>query len=115
MSKENRRLSLRAFAPLAVLALSLLISASVHAGEVKKIAVLVPEQGTDFGWNQQGVDAAREVAEKYGLEFLPAEGLGYGDVRPTLRELAALDVGGGWCYQHHRESVGWALLGFWFR
>ena len=28
------------------------------------------------------------VAEKYGLEFLPAQGLGYGDVRPTLRELA---------------------------
>src|SRR5215470_19291584 len=28
------------------------------------------------------------VAEKYGLEFMPAEGLGYGDVRPTLRELA---------------------------
>ncbi len=89
MSKQNRRLSLRAFAPLAVLAASLLISTSVHAGEVKKIAILVPEQGTDYGWNQQGVDAAREVAEIYGLEFLPAEGLGYGDVRPTLRELAA--------------------------
>jgi basic membrane protein A len=58
------------------------------AAEVKSIAILVPEQGTDYGWNQQGVDAARAVAEKYGLEFLPAEGLGYGDVRPTLRELA---------------------------
>ena len=64
------------------------LTASVLAGEVKSIAVLVPEQGTDFGWNQQGVDAARAVAEKYGLEFMPAEGLGYGDVRPTLRELA---------------------------
>ncbi len=61
---------------------------SVTAAEVKSIAVLVPEQGTDYGWNQQGVDAARAVAEKYGLEFMPAEGLGYGDVRPTLRELA---------------------------
>ena len=49
---------------------------------------MVPEQGTDYGWNQQGVDAAKAVAEKYGLEFMPAEGLGYGDVRPTLRELA---------------------------
>ena len=55
---------------------------------MKAIAVLVPEQGTDYGWNQQGVDAARAVAEKHGLEFMPAEGLGYGDVRPTLRELA---------------------------
>jgi simple sugar transport system substrate-binding protein len=64
------------------------VSTGVQAAEVKKLAILVPEQGTDFGWNQQGVDAARAVAEKYGLEFLPAEGLGYGDVRPTLRELA---------------------------
>ena len=64
------------------------IATGVMAAEVKSIAVLVPEQGTDYGWNQQGVDAARAVAEKYGLEFMPAEGLGYGDVRPTLRELA---------------------------
>ncbi|MCB1715212.1 MAG: BMP family protein [Candidatus Competibacteraceae bacterium] len=58
------------------------------AKDVSSIAVLTPEQGTDFGWNQQGVAAAKAVAEKYGLEFIPAEGLGYGDVRPTLRELA---------------------------
>lgn len=63
------------------------LSAAV-ADEVTSIAILVPEEGTDFGWNQQGVDAARQVAEAYGLEFIPAEGLGYGDVRPTLRELA---------------------------
>ncbi len=64
---------------------------AIQAGsteDVTSIAVLVPEQGTDYGWNQQGVDAARTVAEIYGLEFMPAEGLGYGDVRPTLRELA---------------------------
>jgi simple sugar transport system substrate-binding protein len=48
----------------------------------------VPEQGTDYGWNQQGVEAAKATAEKFGLEFIPAEGLGYGDVRPTLRELS---------------------------
>src|SRR5574339_324196 len=34
------------------------------------------------------IAAAKAVAEKYGLEFIPATGLGYGDVRPTLRELA---------------------------
>ena len=64
------------------------LAATAQAGEITSIAILVPEQGTDYGWNQQGVDAARAVAKKYGLEFLPAEGLGYGDVRPTLRELA---------------------------
>lgn len=74
----------------AVLGLALAsAAASGRAAMVEKLAILVPEQGTDYGWNQQGVDAARAVAEKYDLEFLPAEGLGYGDVRPTLRELAA--------------------------
>lgn len=58
------------------------------AAQVKKIAVLVPEQATDYGWNQQGVDAARAVAEKFGLEFLPVESLDKSDIRPTLRELA---------------------------
>ena len=64
------------------------LAGAASAAEVSSIAVLVPEQGTDYGWNQQGVDATRAVAEAYGLEFMPAEGLGYGDVRPTLRELA---------------------------
>jgi simple sugar transport system substrate-binding protein len=59
------------------------------AAEVETIAVLVPEQGTDYGWNQQGVDAARAAGEATGVEVIAAEGLGYGDIRPTLRELAA--------------------------
>jgi len=58
------------------------------AAEVKKLAILTPEDPTDFGWNQQGFDAAKAVAAKYGLEFMPATGLGYGDVHPQLRELA---------------------------
>ena len=61
----------------------------LQAQEIDTIAVLVPEQGTDYGWNQQGVDATRAVGEAMGLEVISAEGLGYGDVRPTLRELAA--------------------------
>jgi len=85
----RRRVSTKLIASGALLAAAMFGMATLgQAAEVKKLAVLVPEQGTDYGWNQQGVDAARAVAEKYGLEFLPAEGLGYGDVRPTLRELA---------------------------
>jgi simple sugar transport system substrate-binding protein len=60
-----------------------------QAQEIDAIAVLVPEQGTDYGWNQQGVDAAKAVGSAMGIEVISAEGLGYGDVRPTLRELAA--------------------------
>lgn len=58
------------------------------AAEVKTIAVLTPEEGTDYGWNQQGVDAAKAAGEAAGVKVIVAQGLGYGDVRPTLRELA---------------------------
>jgi basic membrane protein A len=61
---------------------------SAMAADVKVIAILTPEKGTDFGWNQQGVDAAKAAAKAAGIEVVVAEGLGYGDVRPTLRELA---------------------------
>ena len=61
---------------------------AVQAAEVNTIAVLTPEEGTDFGWNQQGVDAAKAAGAATGVEVLVAQGLGYGDVRPTLRELA---------------------------
>jgi len=56
--------------------------------EVKSIAILTPEEGTDYGWNQQGIEAAKAAAAKAGIEVTVAQGLGYGDVRPTLRELA---------------------------
>jgi basic membrane protein A len=66
----------------------LFVANSADAADVKKIAVMTPEDPTDQGWNQQGFDAAKAVAEKYGLEFMPATGLGYGDVHPQARELA---------------------------
>jgi basic membrane protein A and related proteins len=64
------------------------IASAARAGEITSLAIMTPEQGTDFGWNQQGIDAAAAVAKKYGLKFTAAQGLGYGDVRATLRELA---------------------------
>jgi basic membrane protein A len=83
MSRPGIRL-LTAFC---ALALSALYTAG-QAAEVKSIAILVPEQATDFGWNQQGVESAKAAAIKMGVEITVAQGLGYGDVRPTLRELA---------------------------
>lgn len=80
----------RAGLKLGVSAIALMLSLGLaNAADVESIAVLTPEQGTDFGWNQQGVDAAKAAGEKTGVEVIVAEGLGYGDVRPTLRELAA--------------------------
>jgi simple sugar transport system substrate-binding protein len=58
------------------------------AAELKALAIMMPEEPTDYGWNQQGFTAAKAVAAKYGLKFLPATGLGYGDVHAELRELA---------------------------
>jgi simple sugar transport system substrate-binding protein len=82
MSKKSVLMSVSAFALLGFL------SQAALAAEVKSIAILTPEQGTDFGWNQQGIEAAKAAAAKEGVEVVVAENLGYGDVRPTLRELA---------------------------
>jgi simple sugar transport system substrate-binding protein len=68
--------------------LAALAAGAAQAADVKAIAILTPEEGTDFGWNQQGVDAAKAAAAATGVEVIVAQGLGYGDVRPALRELA---------------------------
>lgn len=74
--------------PLGALTMLAFLSTASLAAEVKTIAILAPEQGNDYGWNQQGIDAAKAAGEKAGIKVLVAEGLGYGDVRPTMRELA---------------------------
>jgi len=71
---------------------SIMATSSVVAEEIDSIAVLTPEAGTDFGWNQQGVDAARAAAKAAGVKLIVADGLGYGDVRAPMRELAAEGV-----------------------
>jgi simple sugar transport system substrate-binding protein len=63
-------------------------SVSAAGVRVTALAIMLPEEPTDFGWNQQAFEAARTVAAKYHLKFLPATGLGYGDVHSELRELA---------------------------
>jgi simple sugar transport system substrate-binding protein len=73
---------------LPVLAASLMAGTAM-AADVTSIAIMTPEEGTDFGWNQQGVDAAKAAAEAAGIEVIIASGLGYGDIRPALREIAA--------------------------
>lgn len=75
---------------IAVLILAAVLPAIVpaRAAALKSVAIMTPEQGNDFGWNQQGIEALKAAAAKEGLKPLVAENLGYGDVRPTLRELA---------------------------
>jgi basic membrane protein A and related proteins len=53
----------------------------------KIIGLCLPEAGTDKGWNEQAKVGLDAVAEKYGFKVMLAEGLGYGDIKPTLRDL----------------------------
>jgi basic membrane protein A len=73
MSKRSILMSVSAVA-----LMSLIAHASI-AAEVDTIAILTPEPGTDFGWNQQGIEAAKAAAEAAGVEVIVAENLGYGD------------------------------------
>lgn len=61
------------------------------AVKVTKMAVTAPEEGTDFGWNQQGVESAEKVAAEIGAEITVADGAGYEDITPILRELVEVD------------------------
>ena len=74
-----------------VLCLVFFILLSVNpatAGDPPKLVGLaIPEAGTDKGWNEQGKTGLEIVAEKYGFKMELAEALGYGDIKPTLRDM----------------------------
>ncbi len=55
---------------------------------VLKMAIIAPEKGNDFGWNQQGVDGAKAAAAAVGATIEVADGAGYDDPGPILRQLA---------------------------
>jgi simple sugar transport system substrate-binding protein len=52
------------------------------------MAVVAPEEAKDYGWNQQGVESAKKVAAEIGAQIEVADGAGYEDITPMLRELA---------------------------
>ena len=59
----------------------------VEGEAITKMAVIAPEEGSDYGWNQEGVEAAKEAAEYLGAEIEVADGAGYGDIGPIMRDL----------------------------
>jgi basic membrane protein A and related proteins len=82
-------ISVLGVATTALLALTLsTLPSTARAAALEALAIMLPEEPTDFGWNQQAYTAAKVVAAKYGLKFMPATGLGYGDPHAELRELA---------------------------
>jgi len=61
---------------------------AVGAGDPPKlVGIALPEAGTDKGWNEQGKVGLEIVAQKYGFKIELAEALGYGDIKPTLRDM----------------------------
>ncbi len=60
---------------------------------VAEFAVVTPEKGDDFGWNQNAVEAAEAVSGALGIPVEVAENSGYEDVTPILRDLS--DAGAG--------------------
>jgi simple sugar transport system substrate-binding protein len=53
----------------------------------KLVGLAIPEAGTDKGWNEQGKVGLEAIAKKYGFKIELGEALGYGDIKPTLRDM----------------------------
>jgi len=73
---------------IALLVLCFTASGALAAPVPKKVGQCLPEPGTDKGWNEQSRVSLEKVAKKYGFEIVLGEGLGYGDIKPTLRDMA---------------------------
>lgn len=61
---------------------------TTQANKVAEIAIATPEKANDYGWNQQGVRAARTVANAVGAKLVVNDGIGYDNTESVLRRLA---------------------------
>jgi basic membrane protein A and related proteins len=55
---------------------------------VTKIAIAVPAKVSDYGWNQQGVNAAKAVASSTGAHLSILSDIGYNNTASQLSQLA---------------------------
>lgn len=55
---------------------------------VQTVGFASPEKPNDYGWNQQGYEAAQAAADSVGAELVAQTGIGYENVEPVLRRLA---------------------------
>ncbi len=63
------------------------IPTAIAGDPPKLVGLALPEAGTDKGWNEQGKAGLEIVAAKYGFKIELAEALGYGNIKPTLRDM----------------------------
>jgi basic membrane protein A len=64
-------------------------SSSASAGtKITKIAIALPAKVSDYGWNQQGDNAARAVATASGAQLTVLSDIGYDNTQSQLSQLA---------------------------
>jgi simple sugar transport system substrate-binding protein len=70
-----------------ILVICMGISTPPAGSPPKRVGLALPEAGTDKGWNEQAKVGLEKVAERYGFKIELAEALGYGNIKPTLRDM----------------------------
>ena len=64
-------------------------SSSASAGtKITKIAIALPAKVSDYGWNQQGANAAKAVATSSGAQLTVLSDIGYDNTQSQLAQLA---------------------------
>src|SRR6266404_3591405 len=89
----HRRLPVSALAVLAAVAVVIAAGAAfaattVKKADVKQVAIATPAKPSDYGWNQQGYNAAKAAATSIGAKFVAQTNIGYDKTEAVLRQLA---------------------------
>ncbi|HLB17595.1 MAG TPA: hypothetical protein VK613_00545, partial [Gaiellaceae bacterium] len=89
----HRRLPVSVLAVLAALAVVIAAGAAFAAtagkkADVKQVAIATPAKPSDYGWNQQGYNAAKAAAASVGAKFVAQTNIGYDKTESVLRQLA---------------------------
>jgi basic membrane protein A and related proteins len=74
-------------------AVALLVAGAAYAAggkqsKVTKVAIATPAKPSDYGWNQQGYNAAKAAALGAGATFQAVTNIGYDKTEVVLRQLA---------------------------
>ena len=64
------------------------LAGSSKSTAVSKIAIATPAKANDYGWNQQGVAAARNAGKVNGASVTVNDGIGYDNTQAVLERLA---------------------------
>jgi basic membrane protein A len=89
----HRRLPAAVLASLAAVAVAIAAGAAVAATAAQKaavtqVAIATPAKPSDYGWNQQGYNAAKAAAASVGAKFVAQTNIGYNNTQTVLRQLA---------------------------